>query len=411
MRILYISQYFPPESGATQIRAYEMARNFVRRGHEVTVISEIPNHPSGIIHPYYRRKLYERVELEGIDVIRVWVKASTVKNFRNRMIFYLSFMFNAILAGVFLTRNSYDLIYASSPPLFVGGTALVLSYVKCTPLIFEVRDLWPESAIELGEISSKRAISWATHLEEACYTRARSIIVVTQGIRERLIERGIPAKKLALITNGANIEHFQFQPEQRAHLRKELKLENKFIILYAGIFGVAYDFNTIIEAAKLLIEDPTIHFLIIGDGPKKADIATILSDDATQNLTLLPEQSYDTISGYYSASDVTIIPLRRNKFFKGTLPVKIFDAWACQRPVLLCNVEGEASQIISEANAGLVVPPEDVGNLITAVRRLYASPDLCNQMGINGRNYTKENYSRQTLADQLLSLLESISQG
>jgi glycosyltransferase involved in cell wall biosynthesis len=393
MRILYISQYFPPEAGATQIRAFEMARNFVSQGHEVTVITEIPNHPSGIFPPSYQHKLYERVELEGIDVIRVWVKTSTVKNFLNRMVFYLSFMINAILAGLLLTRNSYDLIYASSPPLFVGGSALVLSYIKSTPLVFEVRDLWPESAVQLGEISSKRAIAWATRLEEACYNQANKIIVVNQGIKERLIE-----------------DHFQDQPVQRSSLRKELHLENKFIISYTGNLGVAYSFNTVFKAAKILRDDPSYHFLIIGDGPKKADIATLLLDNDTPNLTLLPEQSYDAIPRYYSASDVIIIPMRRNKYSEVTVPVKIFDAWACQRPVLLCNVEGEASQIISEANAGLVIPPEDVEHLVTAVRRLQDSPDLCKQMGINGRTYTVENFSRKRLADKLLSVLETITQ-
>ncbi len=411
MRILYICQYFPPEAGATQIRAFEMARNFVRQGHKVTMISEIPNHPSGIIPPNYRRKLYERVELEGIEVIRVWVKASPVKNFLNRMIFYLSFMLNAILAGIFLARNKYDLIYASSPPLFVGFAAIVLSNFKSTPLVFEVRDLWPESAVQLGEISSKRAVSLATRLEEACYTRAKRIIVVNQGIKERLIERGIPPKKLALITNGANIDHFQDQPAQRLYLRKELHLENKFIISYTGNLGLAYNFDIVFKVAKILRDDSTYHFLIIGDGPKKADIATLLSDNAAHNLTLLPEQSYDAIPGYYSASDVIIIPMKRNKYSEVTVPVKIFDALACQRPVLLCNVEGEASHIISEAEAGLVIPPEDVEHLVTAVCRLQDSPDLCEQMGINGRTYTVENFSRKVLADKLLSVLETITQG
>lgn len=405
MRILYISQYFPPESGATQIRAYEMARNFVTQGHAVTMISEIPNHPSGIVPEDYRGKLFERVSNEGIDIIRVWVKTAPVKTLFTRNMFYLSFMFNAILAGIFLARKKYDLIYASSPPLFVGGAALILSYIKSTPLVFEVRDLWPESAVQLGEISSKWLISWATRLEESCYTRAQRIVVVTRGIKKRLIARGIPAEKIILITNGANTDHFQFNPDKRAQIRSMLNIEDKFVILYPGILGIAYNFNLIFQAAKILQDDPAYHFLILGEGPQKADIVKTLQNDLPPNIMLLHEQPYDNMPGYLSASDAIIIPLKYNQFFKDTLPVKIFDAWSCQRPVILCNVEGEASQIIAEAEAGLVTSPDDVEELVSAIRKLQASPEICHSMGISGRNYTINNYSRQILADKLLSIL------
>lgn len=405
MRILYISQYFPPETGATQIRAYEMARNFVTQGHLVTMISEIPNHPSGIIPEDYRGKLFERIDDKGIDIIRVWVKAAPVKNLFTRILFYLSFMFSAILAGILLARNKYDLIYASSPPLFVGGAALILSFLKSTPLVFEVRDLWPESAVQLGEISSKRVISWATRLEEACYTRAKRIVVVTMGIEQRLIDRGVPAEKITLITNGANTDHFQFNPDKRAQIRSRLNLKDKFVISYPGILGIAYNFNLIFQAAKILEDDPSYHFLIIGEGPQKADIIKTLKHDLTTNIILLDEKPYDIIPEYLSASDVIIIPLKYNQFLKDTLPVKIFDAWACQRPVILCNVEGEASQIISEAKAGLVTSPDDVEELVSAIRKLHSSPNMCQLMGTSGRNYTINNYSRQVLADKLLSIL------
>jgi glycosyltransferase involved in cell wall biosynthesis len=193
MRILYLSQYFPPEAGATQTRAYEMAVNWVRLGHQVTILTEFPNHPSGIIPSSYKGKLYERTSLEGVEVLRVWIKASPKKNYFNRMLFYLTFMLNAIIAGLFLTRGKFDLLYASSPPLFVGGSALVLSKIKRIPLIFEVRDLWPESAVALGELNNRMSISLSTKLEESCYRRAVQIVVVTHGIYDRLIQRGIPS--------------------------------------------------------------------------------------------------------------------------------------------------------------------------------------------------------------------------
>jgi len=165
MNILYLSQYYPPEIGATQARAYEMVRGLVRTGHHVTMMTEVPNHPTGIIRSAYQGKIYERTNEDGIDVIRVWVKASPVKGFRNRMAFYLSYMFMATLVGLFLTRKKYDVIYATSPPLFVGAAALILSYLRFTPLVFEVRDLWPKSAVALGELRNPFFIRLAEKLE------------------------------------------------------------------------------------------------------------------------------------------------------------------------------------------------------------------------------------------------------
>ncbi|HEC33773.1 MAG TPA: glycosyltransferase WbuB, partial [Chloroflexi bacterium] len=172
MRVLYLSQYFPPEVGATQTRAYEMATGLIRAGHQVTMLTEVPNHPEGIIRPEYRGRFWTRETLDGIDVIRVWVKTAPVKTMRTRLAFYLTYMLNATLAGLVLARGRYDVVYATSPPLFVGGAALALSLLRRIPLVFEVRDLWPESAVALGELENPRFIRWATWLEECCYRRA-----------------------------------------------------------------------------------------------------------------------------------------------------------------------------------------------------------------------------------------------
>jgi glycosyltransferase involved in cell wall biosynthesis len=407
MNILYLSQYFPPEAGATQTRAYEMARNWVRLGHKVTMLTEVPNHPAGIIPPAYRGKLVERADLEGIDVIRVWVKASPVKDFRNRMLFYLSYMLNATLAGLLLARGRYDLIYATSPPLFVGGAALALSYLRRIPLAFEVRDLWPESAVALGEISNRRAIAWATRLEEACYKRARKIIVVTQGIQARLVERGVPPEKLAIIPNGANTDLFQFRPEDRERIRADLGLGEKFVAIYAGIHGIAQGLETVVEAARLLRERPNIHLVLVGDGPRKEAVAELAAGYALPNLTLLPHQAREEIPGYLSAADVALIPLRDIPLFHGARPSKMFDAWACGRPLLL-SIEGEARQVMEEANGGLFVTPENPTEMAKAIEELQSAPAKLVEMGSNGRAFTQAHYSRRTLAEELIALLEKV---
>lgn len=407
MRILYISQYFPPEAGATQNRAFEMARNWVRKGHQVTMLAEIPNHPAGIIFPEYRGKLVERSNLEGIDVIRMWVKASPKKNFANRMMFYISFMINSALAGMLLARGKYDMIFASSPPLFVGGSALALSLLRRIPFVFEVRDMWPESAIELGELTSEKAIKLATRLEEACYNRARVIVAVTNYTRNKLIERGISnaEHKVIVIPNGANVDQFQFRALGRDKIRQEYGLEDKFVVVYAGIHGIAQGLDTVIKTAKKLEHRKDIHFLLVGDGPKKAELEELAAEYNLENLTMIPHQPNDRIPDFLSAGDSALIPLRKIPLFKGVHPSKMFDAWACNRPILL-SIDGEARQIMEEANAGLFIPPEDPDEMANAILSMQAEPINRDQMGNRGRTLTENHFSRQVLAEQLIEKLE-----
>lgn len=406
MRILYISQYFPPEAGATQTRAYEMARNLVRLGHQVTMIAEFPNHPSGVIPSSYKGRLYEREELEGIHVIRVWVKASPEKNFMNRMLFYLTFMFNAFLAGLFLARGRFDAIYATSPPLFVGGAALGLSFLRRIPLFFEVRDLWPESAVALGELSNPKAIALASWLEESCYRRAIKIVVVTRGIFDRLLVRGISSEKLELITNGANVELFQFHPDRRQEIRTRLGWENRYVLMYAGIHGIAQGLEIILQAAARLESDSRILFVLIGDGPEKNGLVARAADMGLPNVVFLPEQPRQQMPAYLSAADAALIPLRNIDLFKGALPSKLFDAWACERPVLI-SVDGEARQVVEQAGGGIFIPPEDPDALAAAAMELVLHPEHGLEMGKNGREFTQQNYSRRSLAEFLAGVLQA----
>jgi glycosyltransferase involved in cell wall biosynthesis len=271
MRILYFTQYFPPEVGATQTRAWEMSRYLAEQGHRVTVVTEVPNHPSGIIAPAYRGKLMRRSLESGIDVMRLWVAASPEKTFRTRMQFYLSYMGMAALAGS-LVKGNYDLVYATSPPLFVGAAGLFAATTRRIPFVFEVRDLWPESAVALGELSSSRAISLAEKLEWLLYKRARRIVTVTEGIRSRLIERGLPPARLAHIPNGANTEGFRFDEAAGLEVASSLGLEGKRIAMYAGIHGIAQGLETVLGAAARLKARDDIAFVFVGEGPRKSHL-------------------------------------------------------------------------------------------------------------------------------------------
>lgn len=407
MRILYLSQYFPPEVGATQTRAYEMARYLVSAGHQVTMLAEVPNHPAGIIPPEYRGKFWERSSLDGIDVIRVWVKTSPTKTFATRMAFYLTYMANAALAGLLRARGRYDVVYATSPPLFVGGAALALSVLRRTPMVFEVRDLWPESAVALGELSNPRAVALAGKLEEMCYNRARCLVVVTEGIRQRLAERGWGAK-VELVPNGANTELFRPDPAAAAALRAELGLDpNRFVVLYAGIHGIAQGLETVIEAAARLRDVPDVQFVLVGEGPKKTELLALRDRLELENVTMLAERPRAGMPAFLSAAGVALVPLRRLELFQGAVPSKMFDAWACGCPIIL-SIGGEARQVLERAEAGLFVQPEDPAAMADAILGLRADAERRRTYGENGRRFVVDNYSRQAQAVRLEALLQGM---
>jgi colanic acid biosynthesis glycosyl transferase WcaI len=306
-----------------------------------------------------------------------------------------------------VARGRYDLIYASSPPLFVGGAALALSALRRIPLVFEVRDLWPQIAVALGELTQPAAIRWATRLEQACYRRARAVVVVTQGDRQRLLERGLPEQKLIHIPNGANLELFQERPEAGRRVRRELGLEEKFVAIYAGIHGLAQGLETLVEAARQLVDHPNIQLLLIGEGPRKSSIQELLQEYGLENVCLLPEQPRERIPDYLSAADVALIPLKNLAFFKGTIPSKLFDSWACRRPVIL-SVDGEARKIVADAGGGVYIEPEDPHALAAALVELERDSERLKEMGENGRAYTEEYYSRRALAQKLERALKNL---
>ncbi|MBN1661416.1 MAG: glycosyltransferase family 4 protein [Anaerolineae bacterium] len=406
VRILYLTQYFPPEVGATQTRAHEMARYLVGRGHHVTIVTEVPNHPSGIIPPAYRKKLYTRDKMDGIDVIRVWVKASPQKSFAKRMTFYLSYMVNAALAGIGLARGRYDAIFATSPPLFVGAAGLVLSYLRRIPFVFEVRDLWPESAVALGELTHPRAIALASQLEKMCYNRARRIVVVTRGIEQRLKERGL-GEKVVLIPNGANTDLFRPVPEAGSALRAKLGLDDKFLVLYAGIHGLAQGLDSVLYAAQQLQDTPEVHFLFVGEGPKKAELRDLQDRLSLTNVTMLPERPRHEMPAFLSAAHVALVPLRKLALFEGAVPSKLFDSWACGCPVLL-SIDGEARRVLEQADGGVYVESENPAQMAQALARLEKDRTWLRTAGEKARAFVQEHYARDRLAARLEELLMDV---
>ncbi len=407
MRVLFLSQYFPPEIGATQSRAREMARGLVRAGHEVTVVTEVPNHPTGVIPPSYRGRAFVSERMDGFEVERVWVKTTPEKTSRSRLAFYGSYMAMAVLAGIFRARGPFDLVFATSPPLFTGAAALALRALRRAPLVFEVRDLWPESALQLGEMRPGRALRAAQWLERRCYAAAAHVVAVTEGIRSDLLARGLDPAVVTTISNGANVE--VFRPLERDLGRRErLGLRSDdFVVIYSGLHGLAHGLRTILEAARILRDEKDVVFLLVGDGPRKADLVREVEGAGLTNVRFHDAVPEEELAEWIAAADVGLDVRKQTGITHGTLPVKMFAYMACGRPVLMA-LEGEAEALVRRADAGVVVPPEDPGALAAAVREMKVDPAGRKRWGENGRAYVTETHSREALAAELVTVLEGV---
>lgn len=410
MRVLLLSQYFPPEVGATQARAHDMARALVRSGHEVTVVTELPNHPVGRLAEEDRGKWFERTELDGIEVIRVWVKTSPSKTFWNRIAFYSSFMAMAILAGIFRVSGSFDVIYATSPPLFVGLAGAILGVLRATPLVFEVRDPWPAAAVALGELRSRHAIRAAEWIESLCYEQASRVVTVTESWRRLLLQRGVPEEKIRLVPNGANLEMMRPQLAEAAELRRSLGLEDSFVVLFAGLHGIAQGLDAVLDAAEKLRDEEDIQLVFVGEGPVKSRLAERAKELRLDNIRFLAQVARARVPAFFSMADTALVPLRSVGLLEGAVPTRLLDAWACGCPALVA-AGGEARALVVEARGGVCVAPEDAEAMARAIIELRDDPESRRLMGENGFRFVRARFDRKVQARQLVESLEELVAG
>lgn len=402
MNILYITQYFPPDKGAAQARAWDTVKILSSSGHRVTVLTEFPNYPSGIVLPRYKLRCFEKEMYRGVSVIRVYVKASPRRNFVNRMLFYLSFFVFSIIAAMKL-KDKYDLVFATSPPLFAAISGYTFSKLRRTRFVFEVRDLWVESAVALGELRNRAFVRLSKGLADLCYQGASKIVVVTRGIRDYLEQRGIPPDRLCVIPNGVDLSSFDDFHDRKSH-KRGLSHQDKFIVLYAGLFGLAQGIETLVETVKLMRYEEKVLFLLIGNGPLKEKLAQSLSSNGLNNVRLIDVMPREEVFRYIASADCCLVPLKKIDIFKTALPSKMFDAWACSKPIIL-SVDGEAREHLEKAKAGIWVEPENPNRIAQAIKYLFDNPEMCKRFGSNGREYVEKNFSRKVQAERLERIL------
>lgn len=405
MHILFLTDNFPPEVNAPASRTHEHAREWVRLGHRVTVITCVPNFPSGRVFPGYRNRLWQREVIDGIAVIRVWTYITANEGLFRRSLDYLSYMVSGIVASLFV--RDVDVVVGTSPQFFTACAAYVVSRLKRRPFVFELRDLWPESIAALGAMRSAQVMAALERVELFLYRRAALIICVTHGIKRNLEQRGIEGEKIAVVTNGVDLS--RFAPRKRDfELSRRLKLEQRFVAGYIGTHGLAHGLDTLLDAAAKLQRQATgakVTFLFVGDGAEKKSLRKRAERLQLENVIFLDSVPKEDVARYWSLLDVSIIHLRRRELFRSVIPSKLFECMAMGIPVLH-GVPGESAEIVLREDVGRVFEPENADSLIHVLLEMAADTAGLARWRANARK-AAEHYNRQALARSMLQAMSA----
>ncbi len=405
MKLLILTQYFPPEVGAPQNRLYELAVRLQKKGVDVSVLTAMPNYPQMQVHENYRGRFYCKEEMTGLTIHRSSIYVSKSEGIFKRLLNYFSFVFSSLFSGLF-RLGKFDYILVESPPLFLGITAWLLKVVKGSKLIFNVSDLWPESAEKLGLVTNKYFLSAATGLEEFLYRRSDLISGQTQGIVKNIATR-FPEKKIYWLPNGVDLSYYNADTVQSGWRKENNFAEDDFLILYAGIIGHAQGLEVIIHAAEKLTEHSKIKFVLVGSGPEKEMLLALKEQMGVKNIIFFDAVTKKEMPAIVAAADVAVIPLKRLDLFKGAIPSKIFENLAMKKPILL-GVEGEAKDLfIDEGKCGLAFIPEDSADLALKAMDLYGNRDTLAKLGENGYNYVEQKFTRDKIADEFYNWIIS----
>jgi glycosyltransferase involved in cell wall biosynthesis len=403
VRILFLSDNFPPESNAPATRLYEHATRWVRAGHEVTVITSAPNFPEGRLFPGYRNAWRQVEWMDGIRVVRVKTYITANEGFLKRTLDYLSFMLMATVISVFERRP--DVVVATSPQFFCAVAGWMVGVLKWRPFVFELRDLWPASITAVGAMRKSMVIRALEWVELFLYGRADAIVSVTESFREDLIARGVPGEKIHVVINGVDLDRYAPQPRDQA-LAREFGLEGKFVAGYMGTHGLAHALPKVLEAAERLRHRDDIAFFFAGSGAERARVEQLVAERDLRNVRLIPRQPKERMPALWSLCDLAIVPLRDTPVFSTVIPSKIFEAMGMGVPILMSMPEGEATCIVRATGSGVCVPPEDPQAMSDAIEKLAGDPVGLAQLRENSRKAAPR-FSRDQLALEMLKILES----
>jgi glycosyltransferase involved in cell wall biosynthesis len=409
MRILLLHQYYLEDDDAGGSRWNEMTRMWADEGHDITVVAGMMHSNGFEKRAEYKGKYFVKKRKENIDIWRCHVSETYNSNFLGRLWGYFSFVFSSLWCLLFKIKSKHDVIIITSPPLFISISAMIFSWVKRIPIIFEIRDLWPESAIDTGVVKNKLIINLAYWLERISYKRATLINVLTPAFRKALIEKkNINEEKIIYIPNAADfdISDELVRTNEQSDLREKYNLHDKFIITYVGAHGVANCLGQVLDTA-ILLRDTNVVFVLIGNGMEKPQLMQRAKDENIQNVIFIDPVPKKEVFKYILSSDMGSSILKKVDTFKTVYSNKTFDYFACKRPVFML-IDGVSRTLVEEAKAGIYVEPENPVEFSKIIREYVGNKELIKTQGENGYQYAKDNFDRTVLAQKYLNHIKSI---
>lgn len=404
MRVLLIHQAFasPDEPGGT--RHFELAKACANKGIQFNIVGSRVNYLTG--QRCGDRKLLPKQEIiEGINISRAYALDAHHRSFIWRMFSFIIFMFSSVWSG--LRVGHVDLVIATSPPIFQSLSAWFLASVRKSPILLEVRDLWPEFAIDMGVLKNHLIIKLSRYLESFLYSKATHIFVNSPAYRDYLVNKGITETKISFISNG--VDPKMFNPESRGEtLRKKIGLNDSFVITYTGALGLANDIPSILNAAYHLKSQNNIHFLLVGDGKERNKLEALKTELKLNNVTFFGAISKNMIPEILSESDACIATLQNIPMFRTTYPNKVFDYMAAGRPTILA-IDGVIREVIETCKGGVYVTPGDDMEIAKTIRFLSQNLDEAREMGKRARVYVEKYFNRHHQSEAFIKLIKQIS--
>ncbi len=409
MNILLIHQYFLEENDPGGSRWNEFTRVWTEQGHTVTVLGGMMHYNGKEKIAEYKGKNFVKKQQGAVTVWRCHVSEAYNKHFVGRLWGYFSFMFSSLYAGLFKAKGKFDVVIVTSPPLFVGASGYLVSRLRSMPFVFEVRDLWPESAIDTGVLTNKLVIKLAYWVEGFIYKRARLINVLTPAFYTALRDKkGIVESKLIQISNASDFSLSEklLHTFDREAFRKQHDLDGRFVITYVGAHGVANHLEQALDAGEALA-DTNVLFLMIGQGMEKDRLIKLASDRKITNVRFLDSVPKAEVFCYILASEMGASILKRVDTFKTVYSNKTFDYMSCKRPILMA-IDGVSRELVEAAGAGTYVEPENTGEYNRIIREYLKDPQRLVREGESGYRFAKENFDREVLAKKYLDHISGI---
>jgi colanic acid biosynthesis glycosyl transferase WcaI len=404
MDILFLTENFPPEGNAAASRVFERACYWVRWGHNVTVITTAPNFPSGKVYAGYKNHWYHVETMDGIRVVRVKTFIAANEGFFLRTLDFLSFMFTAVLAGLFQKRP--DVIVATSPQFFTAIGGWLLGALRQIPFVIEVGDLFSASVVAVGAMKPSPLVIIIEKLELFIYRNAAAIVALTEAFKSDLVSRHIDPGKIWVVINGVDLPRYSPRPRD-VEMTKAFGIGDRFVVGYMGTLGMAHGLETALDAAELMRDDNSICFVFVGGGAAKAKLMEKAESRDLKNVIFIPTQPKAQMPEAWSLCDVALVHLKNEPIFATVIPSKIFEAMAMGLPLLAAIPKGEASKIIERENAGVIVPPGDPQALVEAVRR-FRDDRQARQIIAECSLAAAPRYSRERQAEKMLNVLEAV---